>query len=348
MKHQVYIGLLFGFLLLFMSCASTMSMYIDVEKPAVVTLPVNAQNVIIVNNALSQPMGYGLAAPSGKYPEMDSLYARTLKIASWYVIKEAFNSMDDSKFFQDVSFYKKTLRADNEWLAVVPIDENIKNDFFENENFDLLISIDRVLFNSIPKENKVGLEKMEAMLTFTAYLRDKEADPIVLTIMDSVMAIASETDYYNGIPCASPEEINTALIRQAASNLGKELGMFFTPGWETVDRTYFVRNLSDAAQMDKFINKGKWVEAQNTWIGEFNRTRKVVDQARLATNIALAYEMNSDFNKAEEWAIKSKTFFQNASATKYSKEIQYLEEYIKELQERQKENTELDKQYGIS
>jgi len=324
-----------------------MSTLIDVEKPAEVTLPVTAQNVIIVDNAVPQLMGHGVDAPSGRYPDIDSLYIKTLKTASWQVAMTAFKDLDNSKFFSDVSVYRKALRKDNEWLSVVPVNEDIKNDFFENEDFDMLISIDRLLFHSTIEKNKPELGSMEASLTLSAYIRDGDK-PIIHTITDTLKAYPSEISSLYGMPALMPEEINTELIRQSSLNLGEKIGKFFAPGWETVARMYFVRNISDANRTNNFINQGKWVEAKSSWTSEFDREKKIVNQARLANNIAFASEMNGDFYGAEEWAMKAKTLFQNASPTKYSKEIQYLEEYIKELQERQKNNIILDKQHGIS
>jgi len=324
-----------------------MSTLIDVEKPAEVTLPVTAQNVIIVDNALPQPMGYGVSAPSGKYPDIDSLYIKTLHAASWQVIMKAFKDLDNSKFFSNVSVYRKALRKDDDWLYVVPVDEEIKNDFFENENFDMLVSIDRLLFRSTIEKNKPELGRIEASLTFSAYLRG-ENEPIIHTITDTIKAYLSVVEYLYGIQSIMPEEINMELIRQASSNLGEKIGKFFAPGWETVDRMYFIKNIPDENRTFNFINKGKWLEAKNVWTSKFDREKKVVNKARLANNIAFASEMNGNFYEAEEWALKAKTLFQNASPTKYSNEIQYLEEYIKVLQERQRNNIILDKQHGIS
>jgi len=342
MKHPIYIGLLFGFLLLFMSCASTVSMLVDVEKPAAVTLPAKAQNIIILNNAVPQPVGYGINAPTGKYPEMDSIYVKTLKTAPWRVTMEAFRNLDDSKFFSDVSLYKKSLREDNEWLSVVPVDEEIKKDFFENENFDMLISIDRLLFNSTFEKDKPEVGKMEAILTFSIYLPG-EAEPIEHTIMDTLKAY-----FYEGVPSINTVEISTEMIRQGSVMLGEQAGMFFTPNWKTVERNYYIRDISDAITTSNYINNGKWDEARRVWTGELGLEKKAVKQARLANNIALASEMKGEFEVAEEWAAKAKTLFKNASPTKYAKDIAYLEEYIKTLQERKSDNILLDKQYGVS
>jgi len=347
MRHQICAGLFFCFLLSIISCASTMSMLVDVENPASVTLPVTAQNVIIVNNALPQPMGYGVTAPSGKYPEVDSLYAETLRTASWQVIAETFKYLDNSGFFPIVSLYKRNLREDNEWLTIVAVDEEIKKDFFENEDFDLLIAVNRLLFNSTIETTGTELGRMKAMLVFSAYIRDIDK-PIVYSLVDSVIAIGPPVYFYNGVPYIGSEEISTEMIRQISTNLGERLGKFFVPSWQTVERKYFIRSISDINRMNNTINNGKWIEAQRIWTGEFELEEKAVNQARLANNIALASEMNGEFYAAEEWATKAKMFFQEVSSKKYSAEIKYLEEYIKELQERQKNNILLDKQHGIS
>jgi len=347
MKRQIFAGLLFCVLLSFLSCAATMSMLIDVEKPAAVTLPVKAQNVIIVNNAVPQPMGYGVSAPSGKFPDIDSLYIKTLKAAPWEAAAEAFRNLNESKFFSDVSIYKKGLRGDDEWLYVVLVDDEIREDFFENQNFDMLISIDRLFFSSTIDKNKPELGRMEAALTFSAYLRGED-EPVIHTLNDTLKAYPTETAFYNGLSSIQPEEINTEMIHQTALDLGEKLGMYFAPSWQTFERIYFVRNAFDANRTSNFINTGTWLQAKNVWTDEFELEKKAINKARLATNIALACEMNGDFYEGVEWASKAIPLFQNASSKKYAGEIKYLQVYIKELQERQKNNLILDKQHGIS
>ncbi|GHU79308.1 hypothetical protein FACS1894145_3170 [Bacteroidia bacterium] len=323
-----------------------MSMFIDVEKPATVTLPVKTQDVLIVNNALPQPVGYGLNAPSDKKSVSDSI-AKRLRLAPWQVVTAAYQYMDNAKFFSDVSFYKKPLRKDRDWLVVDPLSEKVRNDFFENENFDLLISIDRLLFNSTNESNKLEIGKMTSILTFSAYLRDKAEPVIQTTIEDSVKTYYPEVYFDGGVPYLNYEELVTEMIQHSSVRLGEKLGDYFAPSWDTAERIYFVRNLSDATKMSDYLNQAKWIEAISDWTGAFDKAKKSVDKAKLATNIALAYEMKDEFNKAGEWAKEAKAFFQDASENKYSKEISYLEEYIKALQEREKNNIKLNEQYGV-
>jgi hypothetical protein len=322
-------------------------MYIEVEKPAAVTLPVTAQEVIIVNNALPQPMGYSMTAPSGKNPSDDSVYVKTLKMASWKVITKTFEHLNDSKFFSNVSLYKKSLREDTEWLAVVPINENIKKDFFENENFDLLISIDRLLFKTENRSNKLELGKINTLLTFSAYLRDKDRPVVQMTLSDSVMVDYSDIYFDGGVPHINYEELATIMIRYSTERLGEKLGKFFAPSWDTAERMYFIKNYTDAKKMFDYVDKAKWDEAKTTWTNEFESAKKAADKAKSATNIALACEMRGEFSEAGVWAKEAQTYFQTASPKKHSQEISYLDNYIKALQERETNNTKLDKQYGI-
>jgi hypothetical protein len=313
-----------------------MNLFIEVETPSAITLPAMVQDVIVVNNTLPQPTGYGLNAPSGKNPDNDSAYVKTLKRASWQVIAETFKYLDNSKKFSNVSYYKKPIREDDEWLAVVPPKEDIKRDFFENENFDLLISIDRLLFNTKNQPDKSELGKITALLTFSAYLRNKEKPVAHLTIADSV-TVSYSVDYFDDVvPYVNYEELVTVMIHYSTGRLGEKLGKLFVSSWNTAERLYFIRNFSEANKMVNYINKGKWDEAKTSWTNEFELTKKSVDKAKLATNIALACEMNDKFNEAEVWAKEAKTHFQTVSSKKYSKEINYLNEYIKTLLEREK------------
>jgi hypothetical protein len=137
------------------------------------------------------------------------------------------------------------------------------------------------------------------------------------------------------------------MIQQSSSNLGKKFGKFFVPSWETAERIYFIKGISDLKKMNGYISGKEWPKAKLAWTSEFETAKKAADKAKSATNIALACEMNDEFSAAGEWAATAKTFFQNASSQKYAKEIKYLDEYIKALQEREQNNVKLNEQYGI-
>ncbi|MDR2621141.1 MAG: DUF6340 family protein [Dysgonamonadaceae bacterium] len=350
MKRWISKGLLFGFLLTLISCATTMNMIIEVEKPAVITLPLTTQRIIIVNNALPQPVGYGLNPPSGKQPDDDSIYVRTLENAAWLLITETFNKLKSSEFFPSVSFYKQPLREGSEWLSVIPLKKEVQDDFLENEQFDLLISIDRLLFSATVSSKVSGVEdgSLKALLTFSAYLHDRD-EPVIshLTVIDSVRASynLSHDDYDPSR--RSYEHLVSEMVRYSIYQLGEKLRYFFAPGWESAERIYFVKNLYDMGKTAGYIDHRAWDEAKLAWTSEFETAKKAADKAKLATNIALACEMNDEFSAAGEWAEKAKTFFQNASSKKHSKEIKYLDEYVKVLQERERNNVKLNEQYGV-
>lgn len=335
MKRWIYKGLLFCFLGSLLSCASTMILQVEEEQPAAFTLPVKAQNVIIVNNALAQPVGYGLNAPSGKYPEDDSIYVKTLKNASWQLITETFNKLKTSEFFSDVSFYKKPLREDDEWLSVAPLKKEVREDFLVDEHFDLLISIDRLLFNSVVRSNNAESGSMKTLLTFSAYVYDRD-EPVInqLTITDSVIAYYNKYQDNYDPSRKTCEHLVSEMIRHSTSRLSEKLCYLFAPGWKSAKRIYFVKNLQDMEKTAGYINNGTWVEAKTAWINAFEIAKKDAGKAKLATNIALAYEMTGDLGSAEAWAKKAETFFQKASPSKYAKEIRYLNKYIESLQER--------------
>lgn len=334
-KKWIGRGLLFCFLVSLLSCASTMILPVEVERPAAFTLPVKAHDVIIVNNALPQPVGYGLNPPSGKYPEDDSIYVKTLNNASWQLITKTFNELKSSEFFSSVSFYRKPLREDEEWLSVVPLKKEVLADFLEDEHFDLLISIDRLLLNSVVCPQNAESGSIKTLLTFSAYLHDRDK-PVIshLTITDSLNAYYNRYDDNYNPSRKTCEHLVSEMIRHSTSRLGKTLGYFFAPGWESAERIYFVKNLYDAGKTAGYINSGTWAEAKTAWTNAFETAKKTVDKARLATNTALAYEMTDEFDTAETWAKKAGMFFQNASPAKYAKEIKYLNDYIENLQER--------------
>jgi hypothetical protein len=69
------------------------------------------------------------------------------------------------------------------------------------------------------------------------------------------------------------------MIQQSSSNLGKKFGKFFVPSWETAERIYFIKRISDLRKMNGYISGKKWLEAKLAWTSEFEMAKKAADKA---------------------------------------------------------------------
>lgn len=85
------------------------------------------------------------------------------------------------------------------------------------------------------------------------------------------------------------------------------------------------------------VGENDWVGARELWTGLYKRYKKGNLKMKAAYNIALSYEMEGNFNKAEEWLSKAKSLLKPGSD-----EVRMLASYEKLLKERMETTLKLN------
>ena len=98
-------------------------------------------------------------------------------------------------------------------------------------------------------------------------------------------------------------------MKQTVINAAEKETNALAPHWEMQDRWYYTLPASSMREGEAFAAKADWQQALNKWESFFNRSRKKIEKAKAATNIALAYEMLDDMAKSYEWATKANDLF---------------------------------------
>jgi hypothetical protein len=342
--NVIYKYLLLCLLISLAACSTTAKIQIEVKKPAVVTLPVMAQNIIIINNTVSQPVEDAISMPLRK---KDRIYEHVVDSASWMIVERTFKQLSSPELFKNVSYYIKWLREVIEWASIIPLSEDVKKELMEDKRFDVVISIDKLTFKT-KKSRPLGLFKARVIgsIDFTVYAQG-ESKPLVVRNISDTLSYRGDyfLIYFPSSNYFRPMIIE--MIEKISSSLGKKLGKHFQPEWEKEERLFFYDNRQDKNKfLNYYILKDKWPLAKSLWMITFENEAEPAKKAILAANIALAQEMTDDLDSALIWAKDAKELYEKNSA-KNAKQIQYMENYISKLQKRIMDNQIIDEQYGI-
>ena len=344
---------LFFLLLICSSCTSIHQFSIDVQEPALVTLPVSAQNVLIIDNIITQPNDYGIdrtyeGVSLQTYPlSMDSLV--------WSAIAEIAAVLNESHFFNTIAVYQKSLRKDTQWLSRSYLTPEIQSAFYDIDNYDALLVIDRLAFSlkeSVKTIRTGGLFaddptafvdlRTDGMLSCTMYSYGNEKPVSSFTVFDSLFTKSTVENDSMFLFKKIPE----FMLHELSSTMGNKAAKRFIPTWKTEERMLYLGYNSRMQEATGYASNHQWADAESIWIAEMGKKTKPVDKAKIAYNVAVANEMQDKMEPALRWAKNAKDYWKNANQDKYSQEIGLTDKYITELEQRIRNNRLLDLQWG--
>ena len=343
-------------LLVLLTCTSCSSIYrftVDIQEPAPVTLPVSAQNVLILNNAVTQPDDQGIERTfDGK--AIPANYPLSLDSMIWSATDEIANVLNDSHFFNKVAVYQDSLRtnAGDNWLSITGLSPEDQADFYNNDNFDALFVINRLLFSAREDVKRMQTYssteltgfvdlRADAVITCSMYVYGKDKPLTTFSIADSLFT----KSVLSGDSTIFFKEVPEYMFNELSRNLGNMAAMRFVPTWKTVDRLFFTNYAARMQEATGYAANRQWATAESIWTTELGKTKKPVDKAKVAFNLAVANEMQDKLNPAWEWAQKAKEQLKDNNP-KNAEEVEFINKYISELEQRIQNNRLLDYQWG--
>jgi tetratricopeptide (TPR) repeat protein len=127
--------------------------------------------------------------------------------------------------------------------------------------------------------------------------------------------------------------------------MGHKMHTYFVPHWSTDARWYYKNFSSEWKRATVFAAAKKWEEAAEVWMPLFEKTTQWKRKARLASNLALCYEIKGDFSKALEYAQTSYDLFAKFTDEENTyRKIQQL--YLTNLKKREESDRKLSEQLG--
>ena len=343
------------FLLTCSSCSSLYRFYIDVQEPASVTLPVSAQNVLILNNTVTQSEIFGIEKTlTYNGQSVTSDFPLSLDYTAWSAIDGIAGALDESDFFNTIAVYREPIRSDSRWLPITYLSPEQQYDFYDTENFDALLVVEQLFFTLKEDVRKVRSGPTDArqnafvvlhangIITCSMYTYGNEKPLTTFQVSDSInvnsVFYADSTILF----VVTPERV----LKELSYILGNKAAKRFVPTWKTVERTIFIKYNSRMQEATGYAANDRWADAELIWNAEYGTTTKPLNKAKIAINLAVANEMQDKLEQASEWVQKSKEYLEKVKTNKNDKEIELINKYIAEFEQRVQNNRLLDLQWG--
>ena len=321
------------------ACGSINYLSIDTFNPAEVTFPSSVKNVLVVNHAEPQPADWGYQySDNGQLKATAGVRADSALVDFCQAMGE---SIADSRYFRDVLLYHDSLNRGRQPGEDRQLTLSQVNALCEQTGTDLILSLDRMLFDSeramtdLGGGFRVGSVRVRVAGVVRAYLPGRATPMATIQLKDSLVFDQAE----EMLP--TQEES----LRLAARYVGEKAQANFVPHWMQESRWYFSSSGSRWKEAAAYASSEHWDKAEQRWLQLYNSSRHWKQKAQAASNLALCAEMDGRLRKALEWATISYDLFKEMSAADDGSR-QLLELYVKTLTDRVKADQKLDVQIG--
>jgi hypothetical protein len=304
--------------LLLSSCVGIKYLTVETREPAQVTLPSNVLSVIVVHNVVQQPDNIGhntkLLGRSGMQREE----ASSDSVAVYYVEALA-QFLDEEDYFQRVEYLNAPLRDDEDFFQEHPLTPETMNEIRSKTGADAIISLDKLIIQTDKREHfhQQGYTYSDLTGRINSILR------VYLPTMEGKIPAVQYTDSlrWEGFDIQDGKAFATTMLpsREEAMKLmavraAEKMTYVFAPHWEMQDRWYYTLPSSLMREGEAFAKAAQWQNAIEKWEAFYNSRTGDTNKAKAANNIALAYEMIDNMDKAYEWAIVANNLFVQSTA----------------------------------
>lgn len=344
---KLFLFLLSGTLLM-TGCAGIKTLTIQTQEPAQVTLPATVSKLLIVDNAAEQPADIGHTKKKIGRSQAEKVSVRTDSLSLIYT--EALTQfLNEEGFYETVMLYNTPLRNDNEYWRETPIAPEKMQELKNETGADAVVSLDKLLIASdwedLFKQEGYPYSKLTGKISSTlrVYMPTQEGLIPTVQYIDSL--------YWEGFDISTDGTAYAEFVVPHAEPALKELAVYvadkmtyvLTPHWITQERWYYTLSSSTMREAEVFAEQAKWEEAIAKWDTFYNSTKKKIEKAKAASNIAFGYEMLDNIEKAHEWVLVSEKLF-NESTPSNSLDRKRITIYKVELERRLDTSNKLNMQ----
>ncbi len=345
MKKYILYSILLSVLLV--SCNSTNWLAINVQKPALVTLPLTVENIIVVNNSAVQPSDVGHKDIYYTKESDVSVSSDSLNI----ILTQAFAQfLNEEGFFGNVITYNIPLRDKKEsFLSEIAVSNERIKQITDSTESNVLISLDRLIIQSKLRTSNIGnsLNSEKLTIDINANLRVYSPDgKMAYPLINYKDSVAWETISQNGIYFMEEIPSRREALKFAVLYAADKLVKMFAPYWEEQERWYYTDGTTEMKEASVKANANKWTEAALIWGNIYEKEKNSLKKARLASNIALANEMLDDLENAVTWINISFDTFSSVQQKGANEDAELTQLYKAELEQRVKDFKKLDLQEG--
>ena len=340
-----------GLIFLITSCASTrMYTTLDILRPAQVSFAPEVNNILIVDNSVSQP------ATVGHYLEKlnsnESQIELQFDSASIFCTASLRENLEEKGFFRNVYQAHNRLNLTGDYAKITPLTPEVVKSLCAVYHADAVLALNRLIY-----ADKITEFTYENEFGFHNYLDVKiRTDWSIQYPTDKPMTYTHFTDSFtwqssNAIRSKAANELPArydALV-DASLLTGLNVADRLIPRWEKEDRYFYnPRNKYMRQAMDSVVTRN-WQAAILLWKKVADKPGSSSLKFKANNNIAIAYEILGDLDNAIKYcnsAINAYPQLQVFNSYNTIYEIEELLAYKKELEKRAGEIIQIKTQLG--
>lgn len=336
MKSLLSLAIILCSVMFCTSCTSVKTVVIDVQKPEEILLPPTISNIAIVNNAVPQPQSVGHV--EYKYTKKGDKIKKNVSVqnddACKTLTESLYTELSNINRFNTISYYEYPLRNDTSYTEILKIDTNTLQELFNKTNSDAIIALDRLTINTTSNTEPydLGIDIDFLDINIEAYLslypKDISKEPSRFYLSDSIYWDAMYTSKNRQLLSKDTiPSMENALI-ESTSYIAEKIAKAFVPTWVSKLRVYY----GDSKEANRNIEANEWEQARSTWESLYKVEQNTKKKARLASNIALGYEVADNLQDALKWAQTAVELFTQTTTTEIDKNnLQMAKDYYEEL-----------------
>jgi len=298
------------------ACSSVKPLSIDVLKPAGVTIPANIKSVKVINQSNIVNNGklsvqLNLLTKDEMPPDIDSTVSSQF-VAGFY------NYMSYSPRFEMKPPLYRPMYSNR--TALQKLNPLMVQYICDTANCDGLVTIDYFrLTDSIDAyRTDQGYYAYldlynKSLWRFYSGKTGEIVDEYYLN--DTIFWDNTSYDQYS-VFSNFPTPVEAA--QQSAFSAGTSYASRIAPEWITVNRFYYDISISGIKETRQLIANNQWEQAISIWKTLLNG-ENVKLASKAAFNIAIAWEVNDNLEKALSWAEKSNALYSRNSTLNYIK-----------------------------
>lgn len=339
------ISLAFGTVFL-SSCTKLLYTSLDVLRPAKVAFNSEVNNVLIINNTVPQPANIGHSTQFAfEESKKDTFNTDSLSIFCLGALKE---DIESKNFFASVHLSPNSINTGTDFSSANYISDETVKGLCKSAQVDAIISLDKIkvkdeiteVFDAL-SNSYVSTMELNFESYWSIHYPNKE-EFYALQFKDTVYWEAESNSRKRGIKELPKRE--NALV-DGALYVGQNTVNRFVPYWEKVDRYFFNPNKKYFKQAMDSVYVKNWDSAISNWQTVMNQSKSNWIKAQAANNIAIAYEITGNIDKALEYASQAFYSLQELSFADYNSFIR-ISGYVTELIQRRKDMITLKNQLG--
>jgi hypothetical protein len=341
MTHNLKLILL-SFGVVFLTSCSTPFLFIslDVLRPAKVSFDLNSNNLLLVNNTITQPANFGHKTELFyKQQQNINVPCDSLALLCLSALNEELENRD---FFSTVQFLPNSVNKGSNYFNSTRLSKQTAQALCKTNESNVILALDRIKVSDeltefyIP-ENNSFLASLGAIVETTWSIRyPNKAEMIPLVFSDTLNWESNEFNRKEAM-IKLPDRANA--LKDLALEAGRKSIDRFVPHWEKVTRNFFNPNKKLMKQGMDSLNAKNWTSAIDIWKKAYAKGgEKTKSQA--ANNISITYEIIGDLNNAVEFATLSYELAPDSNS------MDRISNYVFELLRRKSEVESLKKQVG--